>query len=139
MKILRKVIAAGILILFLASFGEAPQTFEILHKTWFNVLAAGDLGKLFAQARTPRAGEWVLPPVVLAGISLLRDNRVAAYRCSPIFEQEYIENKARLIEGAYPIRYDENAQYLLRLEQESSDRNCSNVSRGEGVVLVYCP
>jgi hypothetical protein len=135
MKILRNLIVACILILILASFREAPRTFKNLNISWINVLAGGDIGTPFRQARTSRAGEQILPPFVQSGISLLRANRVTAYRFSPAFEQK----RQRLLEGAYPIRYEEHAHYLLLLDQEAPDRNCSQVSREEGVVLVYCP
>jgi hypothetical protein len=138
MKILRILVVIGVLFLFLASFSEVPRTFAILNVSWISVLTSGDLDVLFRQVRTPRAGEHVLPPAVQAGISLLRANQVTAYRFSMAFEQNE-EIRQRLLEGAYPLRYEKDAHYLLLLEQETPDRNCSQISRGGGVVLVHCP
>ena len=138
MKILRPLLAAGILALLLTLFPEARETFSSLHASWAKVLASGELSLLFRRARTPRAGEQVLPPVVRAGISLLRAHRVTMYRFSPAFEKDE-EVRQRLVEGAFPIRSEKHARYLLLLEQESPDRSCSPVSRGGGVVLVHCP
>jgi len=131
-------IAAIILVLFLASFSEASWTFVKMNVSWMNVIASGNLGMLFRQARTPRAGEFVLPPVAQSSISLLRANRITGYRFSPAFEQN-TEIRDRLIEGAYPLHHEVHSHYLLFLVQESPEQKCSQVSRLGGVALVYCP
>lgn len=138
MKIPRSRIAVTILVLFLVSFSEAPRTFAKINFSWINAITSGNLGMHYRQATTPRAGEFVLPPVVQSGISLLRANRAQEYCFSPAFGIN-TEIRDRFVEGAYPLSYKKNAPYQLFLARESPDPKCTHVSREGGVVLAYCP
>ena len=74
----------------------------------------------------PRAGERALTPRVRDAVALLRDNAVTRYRLSAaVAEHEFV--RQRIIEGAWPIRFDPNAEFVVATIGEQTA--CSEVAR----------
>ena len=83
----------------------------------------------------PRAGEHVLPQPVQAMLSLLRENGVGTYRAAACIAGD--ENlRQRLVEAAWPARYEDAANYLL--DCGNGPPSCSQLGKAEGVALVRC-
>jgi len=104
---------------------------------------------------SPRSGEIALTEPVLHTIELLRANRIESFRLSPAMSgEEFV--RQRLIEGAWPIRFEESSSFLIAYLDEYTD--CALVDRLDfdpgwriprrqapffagrrGVQLVRCP
>jgi hypothetical protein len=89
--------------------------------------------------RTERAGETLLAAKVQSMLALLRDNESKTFRFSPGIAAEPDPSVVqRLAEGAYPIRYSQDAKDLLLLANEPVDPRCAIVARKLEVVLARC-
>lgn len=126
------------LLLYLAWFPDTIQVFHLLNSTWFDLITDQDPRVLVEEIATPGAGEHVLPPRAREGLALLRSNGTSRFSISPPAFQD-IELRQRLIEGAYPIRYAENAEFILQLAGEPLATGCSRVAAQGGMALVHCP
>jgi hypothetical protein len=139
MKAFKILCVVGLLILSLVLFRTSTTTAVVLHSGWINVLGADSaLHRLWSQFSTPSAGEHVLPPPVQAGIMLLRSNHVSSFRYSPAIGKDE-EIRQRLIEGAYPLRNDDQARFCLSYESEPVAPTCVILARTGGMVLADCP
>jgi hypothetical protein len=78
--------------------------------------------------RTPRAGELALTEPVLHTIELLRRNDVERYRLSSAVAREPFVRQ-RLIEGAWPIRFDASAELEIAYLGESTA--CTRIGRAD--------
>jgi len=74
----------------------------------------------------PRSGEIVLTEPVLHSIEMLRANDIEDFRISPALSEEPFVLQ-RLIEGAWPIRFDERSSFLLAYQAERTD--CTRIDR----------
>jgi hypothetical protein len=104
---------------------------------------------------TPRAGEQALTEPILLMVTMLRENGIESFGMSRmVFRAPFI--RQRLVEGAWPIRYDRSAEVELAFLVET--KNCEIIDqrrfkaewrlprwqaelyRGKlGVKLVRCP
>jgi len=104
---------------------------------------------------SPRSGEIALTEPVLHSIEMLRNNDIENFRLSPAMTEEaFVEQ--RLIEGAWPIRFDEHSSFLLAYLEERT--HCTPIDRLDfdpgwriprrqepffasrrGVQLAHCP
>ena len=76
-----------------------------------------------------------LPQPVQAMLSLLRENGVGTYRAAACIAGD--ENlRQRLVEAAWPARYEDAANYLL--DCGNGPPSCSQLGKAEGVALVRC-
>jgi hypothetical protein len=86
----------------------------------------------------PESGEEVLPDIVQDMIFLLRSNRLNNYQTSASYKDGALVQ--RLVEGAWPARYEMASQYLLiSPNEEKSYSSCLVLSQREEVILVHCP
>jgi len=132
------IIVLGITVLSIYLFPQTVQTVVDLHKTWLTQIQQDSLAPLASQFASPRAGEFVLPPRVQAALSLLRAQELSAYRYSDRIRKDE-ETRQRLIESAYPIRYQENAPYLVHFADEPVAKTCRPIASAGGASLAYCP
>jgi hypothetical protein len=104
---------------------------------------------------TPRAGEWALTEPILLMVRMLRENGIESFRMSQmVFRSPFV--RQRLVEGAWPIRYDASSEVEVAFLVET--RNCEIIDRRRfeaerrlpkwqaepfrgklGVTLVRCP
>jgi hypothetical protein len=75
---------------------------------------------------SPRSGEIALTEPVLHTIEMLRSNDIDSFRLSPAVGREPFV-KQRLIEGAWPIRFDESSSFLVAYLAEGT--GCAPVDR----------
>jgi len=69
---------------------------------------------------TPRSGEIALTKPVLYTVEMLRANDIDRFRLSPaVGEEPFV--RQRLIEGAWPIRFDESASFMVAYLSERTD------------------
>jgi hypothetical protein len=93
-----------------------------------------ELSNLF----TPNSGQGVLPPQVLTMISVLKENNVESYKISEKFSNDVVIYQ-RIIEGAWPIRLENNSPFILISTDEINDyQECITIDKKEEVVLVNC-
>lgn len=77
---------------------------------------------------TPRSGEIALTEPVLHTIEMLRANDIDDFRLSAgVSEEAFV--RQRLIEGSWPIRFDESSSFMVAYLGESTD--CAVVDRRE--------
>ncbi len=144
MKILAILPATLILVLTCFLFPITVPTFSYLHnKIASFLLPDGSFESRKSafdveESGKPLGGEYVLPRPVLAIISHLRANRAASFYLSSEVGKDPEINQ-RFIEGSYPIRYSEDAHFLVHLESESVANKCSTIARENGLILAYCP
>jgi len=76
----------------------------------------------------PRSGEIALTEPILHTVEMLRANDIDSFRLSPaVSEEAFI--RQRLIEGAWPIRFDESSGFLVAYLGERT--GCTVVDRFE--------
>ena len=86
----------------------------------------------------PRGGERVLPPPVQDMLTLLRDQGVRGYRVSPRIAKDPLISQ-RVLEGAWPIRPDDDAPWYLAYAADALPDRCQPYARQEDIVLAHCP
>ena len=132
---------AGVLIviaLTITAFPAIRTTPQLLFAFYEKLLP--NRSAIFNESRVAHGGEAVLPQRVRAMIALLRDNQVTAFRYSDAIAPPSDDTtKQRLAEGAYPIRINVEANYLLLSASEVVAHSCAVVASREGIVLVRCP
>lgn len=69
---------------------------------------------------TPRSGEIALTEPVLHTVGMLRANGIDSFRLSPAVSEEPFVRQ-RLIEGSWPIRFDESSSFLVAYLGEQTD------------------
>jgi len=77
---------------------------------------------------TPRSGEIALTEPVLRTVEMLRANDIDSFRLSPAVSGEPFVRQ-RLIEGSWPIRFDESSRFVVAYLNERTD--CVLVDRLE--------
>ena len=93
----------------------AGRTGELLATNAWAVLA--DLDGYRAVWRTPQAGEWALTQTAMEIVHLLRTAEARSYRYSDgVAGDELV--RQRVLEGAWPIRYDAGSGILVALRDE---------------------
>jgi len=140
MKIQTKNIIAILLIAVLSIFlfPQTVRTVMYLNMTWWTEIQKNGLVSLSSEFVTARSGEYVLPPPVQAILAMLRAQNVNTYRYSQRIRQDE-EIRQRLIEGAYPILFSENAPFLVHFADEPIAKTCQPVTSMRGAALAYCP
>ena len=87
---------------------------------------------------TPNSGQGVLPPQVLTMISLLKENNVENYKLAEKFSTDVVIYQ-RIVEGAWPIRLENNSSYtLLAADELNAYQDCVIIEEKEDVILVNC-
>jgi hypothetical protein len=77
---------------------------------------------------SPHSGEISLTEPILHGIEMLRANDIENFRLSSAMSEEaFVEQ--RLIEGAWPIRFDTNSNFLVAYLNEPTD--CTRIDQLE--------
>ena len=133
-------IAATTAVLVISAFlyPQTVQTLNILGRAGELLLSPKSLISRSLQMQTPQAGEQVLPPAVQSMLALLRTNGISTYRYSETIAANE-EIRQRLIEGAFPVRYDAASFSHLRINGEEATPGCKPLASREGVALVHCP
>lgn len=86
----------------------------------------------------PGGGENVLPIEVQVMLSFLRSAKADSFTFSRAIAHN-VKRTQRLVEGAYPLRVDENAHYHLYMEHEPLPQACRPLMNRGGIALAYCP
>ncbi len=93
-----------------------------------------ELSNLF----TPHSGQGVLPSKVLDMISILNKNDVETYKLSEKFSSDIVIYQ-RIVEGAWPIKPDNNSAFtLIAIDEMDKYKDCITIDEIEDVVLVNC-
>jgi len=127
-----------VLVISTMLYPQIMSTLKVLGQASQTFLSPELFRSLLRQTGTPLAGEQVLPPPVQSMLALIRSNRVASFRYSEAIGANE-EIRQRLIEGAFPARYEPKAPYLLLVGGEQLPPACKPVASQEGVLLVQCP
>lgn len=87
---------------------------------------------------TPHSGQGVLPPQVITMISILNENGVESYKLSEKYSADVVIYQ-RIVEGAWPIRPDNNSSFtLIATDEMDNYKDCLTIDKKEDVVLVNC-
>lgn len=113
----------------------APLT-RTVHALWHNAgTLIGAYGGYAEAWRTPRSGESALPHIALEIVHLLRRAGATTFQYSPgVAADELI--RQRVIEGAWPIRFDARSQIMVALKDE--DVGCPVIYTTKEAILVRC-
>jgi hypothetical protein len=149
----RTIALLAILVTSIAINGGVRSGAERLQKTSIAQLMSGAAhGENLA---APRAGEQALTEPILLMVGMLRANGIESFRMSPmVYREPFV--RQRLVEGAWPIRYDDSAEvevaFLVEpqscevLDQRKFEAGWrlpkwqAELFRGKlGVKLVRCP
>lgn len=88
---------------------------------------------------TPDSGKEILPNDVKRMLSLLHENKIVEYRLCDSFAQDPLTSQ-RIVESAWPIKYELSSKYLLcPVEEIEIITGCNEIARLKDVSLAYCP
>jgi len=119
-------------------FSKTPVP-DTLTKLWLsNLVIIQNIKPSLANVFTPNSGQEVLSVRVRRIIALLQTNHITEYQFSKGLEQEG-ETKQRVIESAWPIRFNTSSRHFLYLTAEELNPVCVEIDRNMDVVLAYCP
>jgi hypothetical protein len=136
----RQLAVGVVLVLAIVQTDEARGTAVSLSEGAFYLIR--DPGGVVEGLDTPGSGRDVLPESVLRMVDLLRQHGVESYRYSERIAEDRHRSQ-RLIEGAWPIRFQPDARFLLSYLSEETDceavgHHPASSEEGEGVRLARC-
>jgi hypothetical protein len=87
------------------------------------------------EVQTPGAGEYVLPTEVQIMLKFVRTVKTDSFRFSREIRADW-RIQQRLVEGAYPMRFADNARYYVYMEHEVLPEECQMMMHQRGFALA---
>ena len=133
-RLARRILAGATLCALAASIGdELAASGDHILRTAASRLR--DWHTLETSLRVPKAGLDILPPQIVATLSMLDQNNIETFRLSRgILADDYLSQ--RVAEGAWPRRVDATSPFLVSRAAENT--GCLRLAAAEGVALDRC-
>jgi|GEM_PF-2357526 len=123
-------------VVILALYSPVLETWKNLRRS--NLDAVQSPRQTLTSIFAPNSGQEVLPFRVQQMLSLLKTNRITSYQLSDQLNSDILINQ-RIIEAAWPIKNDPEAQHVLRyLNETMKQPSCIVVDKRKDIALDYC-
>lgn len=131
-----KLILVLTILISIIFFNPSPNAY--IHMITSTLNTVQHPKKPFRLIAEPNSGKEVLPHQVLKMLDMIEDKEIDDFQLSSKFEGDILI-KQRIVESAWPIKLENESNYLFTYEEELEDYSgCSIIDQRESIYLVNC-